>query len=366
MAMTLDELNDLDDDLMVDDDSQQQQHAAVWDDDEPEDDEDVFDNDNDTPDNEDEDQDEESDVLSDYLKSKGINRNSIKITNDEGVTEEVAFDNLTREEQMEILNYDPSNPDFSLEDDEKELLNSIRDSRLTVDEYLADYRNKVINEYLENNQDEPSYKIDEYSDEDLFLADLKKRIPDITEAEAVAQLQLEQQNPTLFAKKVNGIRADYKQKEDEYNRAQQEEATRAQKEQAEQFEKVIVDTLQRNDTIDFGDSSIELSEDDMNDVASFILDSDAAGVRYIAKALNDPKTLIQMAWWAMKGPEALNQISQYYKKQISDAGKANYAKGYEDARSGKAPKTVVKKPASKPASRRSNNNQRVMTIDDLY
>jgi len=47
----------------------------------------------------------------------------------------------------------------------------------------------------------------------------------------------------------------------------------------------------------------------MNEIASFILDTDSAGVRYIAKALNDPKTLVEMAWWTLKGHDALNQIT---------------------------------------------------------
>ena len=69
---------------------------------------------------------------------------------------------------------------------------------------------------------------------------------------------------------------------------------------------MIVDTIQNNNSIDLGDTSLELSEDDMNEIASFILDSDSAGVRYIAKALNDPKMLVEMAWWALKGHDALN------------------------------------------------------------
>ncbi len=48
----------------------------------------------------------------------------------------------------------------------------------------------------------------------------------------------------------------------------------------EAYEDEILQAIQDNETIDLGESSLTLSEDDMNEIASFILDSDAAGVRY--------------------------------------------------------------------------------------
>ena len=141
---------------------------------------------------------------------------------------------------------------------------------------------------------------------------------------------------------------------------QQEEFRAQQQQQMAQFEQIIIDSIQNNDTIDLGDSSLSLSVDDKNELASFILDTDATGVRHISKALNDPQTLVKMAWYALKGEEAIRQISNYYKKQISDVSKYNYNKGYEDARSGKAANT------SKSIVRRSTKNQkRPLTIDDI-
>ena len=131
--------------------------------------------------------------------------------------------------------------------------------------------------------------------------------------------------------------------------AQQEEEEQrlAAEKAAQEFEDTIVAAIQENDTIDLGESSLTLSEDDMNEIASFILDSDAAGVRYLAKAINDPQMLVQMSWFALKGQEAIRQISEYYKHQITEQSKANYKKGYEDAKAGRASnpaKTVVKRP----------------------
>ena len=75
---------------------------------------------------------------------------------------------------------------------------------------------------------------------------------------------------------------------------------------------------------------MEMSDEDMNTVASFILDSDAAGVRHIAKALNDPNAIFQMAWWLTRGQDAFREINDYYKQQITEVARRNYNKGLED------------------------------------
>ena len=102
--------------------------------------------------------------------------------------------------------------------------------------------------------------------------------------------------------------------------------------------------------------------DDKEEIASFILDTDGAGVRYIAKTLNDPNELVKMVWYKLKGEEAFNQISEYYKQEIAKASRTNYTKGYEDAKAGRSAnssKTVVRKPAS------YTNKKKPLSIDEL-
>jgi hypothetical protein len=56
----------------------------------------------------------------------------------------------------------------------------------------------------------------------------------------------------------------------------------------------------------------------MEDIASFILDRDDTGMSYMGKDLNDPKTLVEMAWWTLKGREVLNSISEYFSNEIKN------------------------------------------------
>lgn len=310
-----------------------------------------------TDDNTDDDTD---DAITAYLKSKGIDPNSVKMQNDEGETEEVRFSDLSKEEQLQILNYNPQDKeDPYLMEDEEQLLGILRSNNMSVKDYLNAYRNHVIDEYQKalNAQIEPTYSIDDYSDEELFIADLKSKIPDLTEEDAAAALETEKQNQDLFDKKMAGIRSMYKQREDSLREYQEQQQQAAAQQQAAQFEQIIVDTIQQNNNIDLGDTSLELSEDDMNEIASFILDSDAAGVRHIAKALNDPKMLVEMAWWALKGHEALNQVTQYYKRQIADARRS--AKASAATQKATKPRTVVSTPKNNKQSEGKSSN-------DLY
>lgn len=113
--------------------------------------------------------------------------------------------------------------------------------------------------------------------------------------------------------------------------------------------------------MDLGDSQLSLTTDDKNELASFILDTDAAGIRHFYKALNDPSTVVKMAWYALKGEEAFGQVSDYYRQEISKAARYNYAKGYEDAKRGHvadSAKVVVKRPSGKKGSK-------PLTINDI-
>lgn len=303
---------------------------------------------------------EDNDVLTRVLESKGINPEAVRIQNENGEVEEINFYDLSPEEQLDLVNGTPQE-DYSLEADEIGFLNHLRDNNLSVNDYLEYYKRRVIEEYQNGLQDNAVYDIDSFSDDELFIADLKDKIPDLTDEEAVQQLNIEKQNESLFAKKMLGIRTQLKETQRLASEQAEQEAQAEANQRAAAYEDMIVKTIQENDNIPFGSNgeSITLSEDDMNEIASFILDSDAAGVRYIAKALNDPKMLVNMAWYAMKGEEALSKISDYYKQKIAEVGKSNYERGFNDAKAGRpAAKSAVRKP-------QNQKTKNIKSINDL-
>lgn len=299
---------------------------------------------------------EDEDIISAFLQSKGINPKAVKLQNEDGETEEVDFSTLSKEDQLQILSYNPAEPENTvpeLTEDEETLLNILRQNNMSVKDYLNAYKQRVIEQYQADYQPTETFQVDDYNDDELFVANLKDTVPDITEEEAAQELELQKQNPALFKKKMDGLRASYKEREKQAREYEQQVEQAKMEQQAAQFEDLIVKTIENQPSIDLGETSLELSEDDMNDIASFILDSDQAGVRYITKALNDPKTLVEMAWWALKGHDALDQVTQYYKKQIAEARKVAKPAATK-------PRNVVSKPTNKP-----NINQEVDLYDNL-
>lgn len=309
---------------------------------------------------------DDEDLITSILKSRNIDPEAVNIEDESGNINTVKFSDLSKAEQLDILNaqdIQDNNEDseYDLDDDEIDLINAIRNANLSPKEYLNNYRDQILREAY---QQDASNTVDSLTDDELFLADLRSKVPDITDDEATQALEIEKTNEDLFNKKMNAMRDSYKQLEAQQLEQSQNEAKQQEAERYAEFENQIVNAIQdASNGIDLGNSmSLAWTTDDMNEIASFILDEDATGQRYLAKALSNPQTLVEMAWFALKGKEALSQISDYYKAQITEASKTNYNKGYEDAQKGNKKnevKTVVRKPS------RSSNTKRELSIEDL-
>lgn len=304
--------------------------------------------------------DESDDVISLLLKSKGIDPKAIKIENENGEIEEVDFNSLSAEEQLSILEPDEElNDDYGLDNEEIDFINQLREANLSPSQYIEMIKQQAVKSA---SQEESGSILDSMSDDELFLEDLRNRIPEITEDEAAEALALEKTNADFYKKKMDALRNEYKNyeaRQNEYNEAQRKEEL--QKQYAE-YENTIKNAItELSEGIDLGEQVLAWTTDDKNDVASFILDEDKNGIRYIAKALSDPKTLVEMSWFALKGKEAISQISDYYKAKITEVGKTNYNKGYEDGKNGNR-KNEVKAVVHKTVKQNTN---RELSIDDL-
>lgn len=142
------------------------------------------------------------------------------------------------------------------------------------------------------------------------------------------------------------MRADYKRREDE---SLQYEELRRQQEAQEQFDKFAnsIEASVSNFT-ELAGGKLDMDQDDMQELYDFITGFDAAGNSYFGKALNDPDTLVRMAWFALNGEETIREIEDYYNKEITKAREEGYKKGLQKAKD--TPKVVhkdIQKPKSK-------------------
>lgn len=300
----MDELEDIFDEEVLSDIPDQETQVTV---DIPSDDHDDFFGDKTSSEN------SETSILDDYLKSLGIENAKISVLDENDEEQEINFYDLTKEEQLEILKAaEPEQeiPDHDLDESEIELLNQIRESQLSVEEFLEAYKASIIDEIGQGAA--PEYSIDSYDDQELYLLDLKQKF-DLTDEELAKKLEYELQDEALFKKQVDTLRAEYKQLEDQYNEAQKQEAEDLKEEQFNQFSETMVNVALQ--TPEF--YGIELDDDEKNEVLSQILDLDENGTSEFYKSLNDPKKLYELAWFSRYGKDSFDALKNAYESEIS-------------------------------------------------
>lgn len=359
MAMDLSDLDVLDDDDFIESTPSNTPPSVSVSEEDEDDDNDVQ-NDDTSSNNDDESQEDET-AIGRYLKSIGISDpNKIKFENEDGNIEEVNWDSLSEDEKFNILSTDQDSPELDLDDAEIDLINRIRLSKMSVNDFVNSIHQQGVTAaqqaYAQQQQQEYKYTVDDLSDEELYVLDLQARIEDISDEEIEEALDRAKSNETLFAKEVAGLREDYKRLEDERNLKEQALIQQQQEEQFTQFSNSIIDGI--NSFTNVGSLDIDLNDDDKNQLYQFITGTDSSGVNYFAKALSDPETVVKTAWFAMHGEDVINSIEDYYKQQIAQVAKYNYEKGLKER---KTQKVVV----SKTSQQKKNVNKVVKSIDDL-
>jgi hypothetical protein len=181
------------------------------------------------------------------------------------------------------------------------------------------------------------------SDDELFCLDLLDKVgsENISDEELQQALDNAKSNENLYRKQVASLRVYYKGLEE--NR--QTELERQKQEQAEYefnvFSNNIIESIRNFNA--FEDTPVELSLEEMDDLANYILTRDASGYSEFGRLLNDPVQFTKAAFWMLKGPEILNEMQN----QIKEA----YLRGYNETHK------TTKKVFTKPASQKGNSNK---------
>ena len=275
------------------------------------------------------------DLAKELLTLQGISdMNKIKFEDESGAVVEKSWNSLSNNEKLMILSHQ-EDPDTSLDAAEIELINQIRESGMTPDQYIQSLQTV-----------EPpvvTYEVDNMSDDELFCIDLLDKIgsDNITDEELQQALDSAKTNPNLFSKQVASLRVYYKDLEDQ--RIRNEEI--AKQEEAEHeftiFSNNIVESIRNFNALE--DTPVELSLEEMDDLANYILTRDASGYSEFGRLLNDPVQFTKAAFWMLKGPEILNEMQN----QIKEA----YLRGYNETHK------TTKKVFTKPASQKGNSNK---------
>lgn len=261
-------------------------------------------------------QEEDNDLTTEVLKLKGIEDPSkIKFEDESGAVVERDWNTLSREEQLNIL-LDSTEEENDLDDNEIQLINDIRQSGLTVQDYLNSIQQPI--------QIQKEYKVDSLSDEDLYALDLLEKVgsDNISDEEITQAIEEAKKNESLFKKTVEGLRKEYiRLQENEEEQLAQRQAMEQQN-NYQRFANSIMNEIRGLNS--FVGRDLELSSDDIDELSSFILDLDDSGMSNFGKAMNDPSLFTKAAFWILNE----DKITEELNRQIQDS----YKRGYETAK----------------------------------
>ena len=280
------------------------------------------------------------DLAKELLTLQGISdMNKIKFEDESGAVIEKSWDSLSNNEKLMILSHQ-EDPDTSLDAAEIELINQIRESGMTPDQFIHNLQTPE--------PPAPTYEVDSMSDDELFCIDLLDKVgsDNITDEELQQALDNAKANEKLFSKQVASLRTYYKDLEDKRLQQLEIEKQEAAELEFENFSNSIIDSIRNFNVLE--DSPVELSPDEMEDLASYILTRDNSGYSEFGRLLNDPVQFTKAAFWMLKGSEILNEMQ----KQIKEA----YLRGYNERNKPITNKKVFTR-TQEPSTKGNNNTE---------
>lgn len=305
----------------------------------------------------------EEDVITTFLKERGIaDPTKIQFENENGEIEDVDFNTLSREEQLTMLQ-ELTNPGLS--DHEIEVVNYLRQNRVSFNEVIDYFANQRLEEYLNENPEArhvKNYSVDDYSDEELYFADLKSKYPSFSDEELTSKLNIAKSDENLFKKEVEVLRESYKALEDQQIKdaeaAEQQQYVDLQNSLMEAvggFNEIVIDST------DPESDALVIEDEDKRQILAYLLNQDKDGKSQFVKDIENPNTLIELAYNRIYGSNNLQYVARYWKDELKNARKqiADLEKKLE-AQKSKGNKTVIV-----PKENKTNSPSNELTWDGL-
>lgn len=281
----------------------------------------IFDNtdDDSTPVSDDGESDDYSDYIDTALKAKGIDRNNIEITDEDGNTEIVSFDDLSDDDKASILSEDaptveqPSVED-QISDNEIEMLNYFRTNRIgSLQEFANGVAQRAVANYIANQPQAPS-DIDGYTDDEIIAYDFIQRFGDnMTNEEIDDEIDRLKEDEEAYEKRVNLLRSSYKAQEEAERRLYEENEARQSAVNTQRFVQAYNQAAYNVNTI----QGIDLEDQDKMEILDYVLTKDQFGKTQFSKDLDDPEKVLKMAWFMRYGEDAAAATRNYFAQLLA-------------------------------------------------
>lgn len=261
---------------------------------------------------------EQDDFISNLLKRVGIEDKNNILYEEDGNMVPKTWDDLDLEDKLNIVTYH-EDPETGLDDSEIQLINTIRNSNMTPEDYIKYISESSVKKYLENSNSEytPTSSVDDLEDDVLFVSDIIQKVGEenVTDDELKEILDNAKANPTLYKKQVEAIRKEYKQLEESDKQSQIEYQRQVQLENYNRYAEAIENSIRSFNR--FGDIDIEMSEDEMENLYNYLIALDDTGNSKFSRVMQNPDNVVKLAWLALNGDQMLREINDQYSKQLS-------------------------------------------------
>ena len=298
-----------------------------------------------------------SDFISAYLKGYGIDDpTKIQMENENGEVEEVDFNSLSDDEKLSIFKElaDPGYTDY-----EKQVVEYLRRNNTTFEDVISYYQNKAIEDYLNEHPEDRhqrAYSIDEYTDDEVYLADLKNKYPDFTDEELTAKLDSAKLNDELFNKEVAAIRTNLKNIEEQELQQQQEAEAQSYQELQNSLQNAMADFTEiALDPDDPKTEVLQIEDSDKQVMLRYLTELGKDGKSQLVRDLEDPNALIELAYYRTRERDNLTGLTRYWKNELANERKEKAKlqkeldkyKNKEEKSFVATPKNSTKKPSNK-------------------
>ncbi len=281
--------------------------------------------DNDDHDGDDNNEDKQSDFIAEYLKGFGIeDMSKIQMEDENGDIQEVDFNTLSEDEKLNIFK-ELSDPGYS--DYEKSVITYLRQNNATLDDVIEYYKQQAVEEYLSEHPEDVHqkvYDIDQYTDDEIYLADLKNKYPEFTDEELTSKLDSAKLNSELFEKEVAAIRASIKANEDEEAKRHETEEAQNYQEFQNNLQSVMASFTQIEldpDDKEQDALALDVTDEDRADMMRYLVERDKDGKSQLIRDLEDPKALIELAYYRTRERDNLTGLTRYWKNELANERK---------------------------------------------
>lgn len=316
----------------------------------------------------DSDQHDSDDFVTAYLKQYGISDPSkLQFEGENGEIVERDFNSLSNEEKFNVFK-ELADPGFT--DYERQVVDYLRKNNATLDDVIQYYQQKAVEDYLNQNPDQVhqrTYSIDDYTDDELYLADLKNKYPEFTDEELTSKLDSAKLNEELFTKEVNAIRTSLRQREEDEIKQQEEIEAQSFQELQNNLQNAMADFTEI--VLDPEDNSqdalsLQIEDADRDVMMRYLLERDKDGKSQLVRDLEDPQALIELAYYRTRERDNLTGLTRYWKKVLADERKekASLQKELDKYKNKENNSSVV----TQPKSQSRKPSMKAKTVFDIY